>query len=46
METVLYANGRMGKIPFVSEPEVREDGFYTTIDNTTFKYIHGMWMQQ
>lgn len=47
METVLYSNGRMGKVPFVTSEriELKGDGFYTQIDNTVFKYIHGMWME-
>ena len=44
METVLYKNGKIGKIDFISEPEVREDGFYTIINGESYKYIHGMWM--
>ena len=46
METIMYKGGKIGKIPFVTEPEEREDGFYTTIENRTFKYVHGMWMER
>jgi hypothetical protein len=45
METIMYKGGKIGKIPFVTDSEEREDGFYTIIENRTFKYVHGMWME-
>lgn len=47
VENVLYNTGRMGTIPFVVGEAIieKEDGYYTYIGDSLFKYIHGMWME-